>query len=97
MTVNVMLMSVAVFTFFKQHLNKSMKKQALVVFLSKCSFGAYLIHLLILFMLDYFCHFNSLTINPVVAVPLISVIIFVVSMGISAVLNKIPVVKDYLV
>ena len=97
MTVNVMLMSVAVFTFFKQHLNKPMKRQAHVVFLSKCSFGAYLIHLLILYMLDYFCHFNSLTINPVVAVPLISVIIFVVSMGISAVLNKIPVVKDYLV
>ena len=100
MTVNVLLSSVAVFVFSKLHLNKPFKnekKQQMVLFLSNCSFGAYLIHLLIIYMLDYFWHFNSLSFNPVVAVPVISVIVFIVSIAISALLNKIPIAKDYLV
>ncbi len=100
LTVNVLLMSVAVFVFAKLHLNKpfkNKKKEKMLLFLSNCSFGAYLIHLLILYMLDHFLNFNSLSLNPVLSVPLIAIIIFAISLTISAVLNKIPLVKDYLV
>ena len=97
LNVNVMLEAVAVFVFFKygkygkDNLNVFMER------LSKLSFGAYLVHVLIIELLDNQLGLNTLSFNPALAVISISVIVCVASFLVSAVLNKIPIVNRYMV
>lgn len=96
-TVNVLLEAVAVFTWFKyrrydrERLNAFMRKMA------KYSFGAYLVHALVIEQLDARLGLNTLAFEPVLAVVGIGVIVFVVSFAVSALLNQIPIVKKYMV
>ena len=55
-------------------------------------FGAYLVHPLVLEQLNKL-GFNTLSFNPALSVVCIGVIIFIISICISAVLNRIPIVK----
>ena len=95
--VNILLETLAVFTFFKYGKYESDKLNAIVLKMSKYSFGAYLVHALIIEQLNIRLGLNTLSFNPVLAVPSIGVIVFAVSFTISALLNRIPVVKKYLV
>lgn len=65
--------------------------------LSGYSFGAYLVHLLIIYKLDSHYKLDTLTFHPVASVIVITGIVFVVSFAISFVLNQIPLVKRYIV
>ncbi len=98
-TVNVMLECLAIFVWFKYNMNnisrESIKK--IVCYISKCSFGVYIVHILVI---DKFCKYaeiDTLSFNPIVSVPVISLVVFAISLFISAILNKIPFVKKYFV
>ena len=94
LTVNVMCESVAVFVFFRQHLNhdnKAIRK------LSQYSFGAYLVHDAVIGLLRQGAGLHSLTFNPVVSVPVTAALVFILSFTISCVINHIPVLKKYIV
>ncbi len=65
--------------------------------LSKYSFGAYLFHLFVINWLELRFGLNTLSFNPVLSVTLITLIVFIISFAVSAVLNKIPFVKKYIV
>lgn len=91
--VNVLCEGIAVFVFFKAKFNRSVK---IIRLLSQYSFGAYLVHVAVI-MLLLRLGLNSLTFNPIISIPVISVIVFVISFSISAVLNNIPVLKRYIV
>lgn len=93
--VNVLLEVIAVHTLFKYHTFQNEKVNQFVVVLSKFGFGAYLIHTFIIESMAAILHFDTLSMNAWISVPLISIIVFGVSMGISAVLNHIPVIKKY--
>lgn len=95
--VNVLLEVIAVHTLFKYHTFHNEKVNQFVVVLSKFGFGAYLIHTFIIESMAAILHFDTLSMNAWISVPLISIIVFGVSMGISAVLNHIPVIKKYCV
>ncbi|MBF1103487.1 MAG: acyltransferase family protein [Solobacterium sp.] len=95
--VNVLLEVIAVHTFFKYHSFQNENMNRFVVVLSKFGFGAYLIHTFIIESMASILHFDTLSMNAWISVPVISIIVFVVSMGISAVLNHIPVIKKYCV
>lgn len=95
--VNVLLEVIAVHTLFKYHTFQNEKVNQFVVVLSKFGFGAYLIHTFIIESMAAILHFDTLSMNAWISVPLISIIVFGVSMGISAVLNHIPVIKKYCV
>lgn len=100
LTVNVLLMSVAMFVFAKKHLNKlpkSKKREDRLAFFSKCSFGVYLIHVIFIQGLSKILNITSLSFNPVISIPLLSVTVFLLSMIISAILNKLPFIKKWLV
>ena len=100
LTVNTLLVSIAVFVFAKTHLNKpilSQNKEKALRFLSKCSFGVYLIHFFIIESIKEFLGFTILPINPIISVPLTSIIVFVISFLLSAALNRIPYVKKWIV
>ena len=91
MTVNVLCMAVGVFVFCRKHFNF---ESMIIRKLSGYSFGMYLVHDSVLIMLRHF-GLNNLTFNPVFSVPLIGVLVFVISFGISAVLHHVPLLKKY--
>lgn len=99
-TVNVMLEGVSIFVFFKYHVKEEMLSQKVKVIiqrLSRYSFGAYLVHVMILELLENCLGINTLSIHPLVSVPLIGIFVFILSFGISGILNHIPVLKKYIV
>ena len=100
MTVNVVLEALSVFVLIKNMLFKidiSVKNCRFISKLSKYSFGTYLVHALIITMLSKGLKLSSISFNTLIAIPVISIIVFVLSYLVSALLNRIPVVKKYLV
>lgn len=100
LTVGVLLPSVAIFLFAKNHFNKTFKNkniQQTTLFLSRSSFGVYLVHILIIYVLDFYLHFNISSMHPIFSVPVITIITIIISSAVSAILNKIPVINKYIV
>ena len=120
MTVNVMLVSVALFILFKNSkrlsnicdrpcdydesngenpdLNTTMDNVANVLkMLSKYSFGAYLVHVMVIVQMNHILGLNTLSFDPALSVPVIGIISFVISYVISGILNHIPVLNRYIV
>ena len=100
LTVNVLLCSAAVFVFAKQHLNKPYQNEKAVKvlsYLSKSTFGVYLVHPLVIDCLSRFAGISALSFSPIISIPAIALLVFTVSMGVSAILNRIPFVKKWFV
>lgn len=99
-TVNVLFEVAAVFVLFKKlfanvHFSESMEKK--IARLSKYSFGAYLVHAAVITILDETIHLNATRFNPFISIPLTAIVVFILSFAASWILNRIPVVKKYLV
>lgn len=100
MTLNVMFVSVALFTFAKYNLNLpniSQKSRDIIRKLSEYSFGAYLVHAMVITQLNHLLGFNTLSFNQIISVPVIGVVVFIISFAISGILHQIPVLKKYIV
>ena len=98
-SLNVLFTSVPIFVFAKQHLNfprMGERAYALLRKLSKYSFGVYLVHPMVIELLQHF-GIDTFSCNAFFSVPLLAVFVFAVSTAISALLNAIPFVKDHLV
>lgn len=95
-TLNVLFMSVAIFVWFKYNAKGTEMLNKIIVKLSKYSFGAFLVHIFILQCLNAI-GIQSTTFHPVLSIPAITIFTTVVSYLISLVLNKIPVIKKYIV
>lgn len=93
LTVNNLFESIAVFIFFREKFNYPSR---IIRALSQYSFGAYLVHPAFIGIIVSFC-ISPLAFSPVFSVPVIALIVFVISFGISAILNHIPVLKKYIV
>lgn len=100
LTINVMMMSIAVFVFGKYKLSKirmSPIVYKITMNISKYSLGIYLVHVLILEAENREWYINTQTFHALFSTPVIAICLFVVSYIISAILNHIPFVKKYLV
>lgn len=89
----------SVFTFVKCRLSRWMRGSRfsqVIRLLSKYSFGIYLIHPFFIERLGSW-GLNTLCFNAILSVPTITAIVFTLSLITSAILNKIPIVKKYLV
>ena len=95
--VNILLGSVAVFTLFRYGKFSNVRLNAFVRELAKCSFGAYLIHALVLEQMEQHLGLNTLAFVPAVSVICIAIIVWIVSYAVAARLNKVPFVNRYLV
>jgi surface polysaccharide O-acyltransferase-like enzyme len=93
-----MFVSYFIFLFFKEQLfNKQMsnKHKQIIINISKSTFGIYLIHPLVLEIFTVL-GLNSLIINSVISIPIISIIIMFVSYISTIILGKIPILKNIL-
>jgi surface polysaccharide O-acyltransferase-like enzyme len=68
----------------------------LVAYVSSRVFGVYLVHLLVLNILDSI-GFNSLMYNSAIVIPVLSVVIFAISFAVSALLGCIPMLRRWIV
>lgn len=96
-TVNVLFEAIAVFTWFKYKKYKQYRLNSFIQKLSKYSFGAYLVHALVIEQLNIRFGLNTLSFNAAFAVICIGVLVLTISFVISGILNRIPVVKKYMV
>lgn len=100
MSINVLLMAICIFVFGKYVLSKIKirgKVQKWVLHLSKCSFGIYLVHIMIMDKLSSELNFNTLSFQPILSVIIVTFVVFVLAYVVSAILNRIPILKDYIV
>ncbi|MHC1720706.1 MAG: acyltransferase [Clostridiaceae bacterium] len=98
-TINVMCASIAVFVFFKYEISKiklAEKTVKTVTFLSSCSFGIYLVHV---FYIEFLARFgiDIYMMNPVLSVPIVSIIVFMLSLVTIFAIKKIPVLARYII
>ena len=97
---NVMLETVLVFCVFRDlfgGLTVGGVTEKLIGTASKCSFGVYLLHPFVLDLLDKSFLLNTLTFDTWKAMPVVAVVTFIVSYCMSYILNKLPIIKKYLV
>lgn len=97
-TLSSLLSVAAVFLFFKYCVSKwkwAVKHRRFIQGLSSCTFGAYLIHDFFLSAL-YESGVHSLAFNTIAAVPLITFAIFILSIGSSWLIRRIPVIHKYI-
>lgn len=98
LSVNVLIISVFVFLVAKNVFSKKKPKHLSVLLkLSKYSFGVYLVHYLVLNVINFHFHFNATTISPIISIPVLTIIVFVISLIISVIFNHIPLLKKYIV
>lgn len=95
---NVMIVSLAIFVFFKYEISKIQFKERtnnIVNMLSECSFRIYLVHdFFNIFILNY--GINSLNYNPIISVPIIAVTVFMASLITSFIIGRTPLLKRIL-
>jgi surface polysaccharide O-acyltransferase-like enzyme len=99
MALGVMLESAALFVFIKYHTpqNKNGMFSKLIQTAAVCSFGIFLVHLLVLRLVPKFIHFELYTIPLVISIPIYAVAVFLVSFLIAFILKKIPFINRYIV
>lgn len=98
-SINVLCVVIAVFVLFKYRISRirlSEKAQNYVVKLSQYSFGIYLVHAFVLERINE-AGLSTSTFNPIVAVPVIVLLVFLISAVVSGILNHIPVMNKYIV
>lgn len=93
-SLNVALMATALFVLFKYKVKASPRAQRRMPRLSKYSFGAYLVHVLIIDIVKS-VGLETIRFTPILSVPVITLIVAVLSFAISFILNKIPFVNQY--
>lgn len=94
-TINVLFEAVSVFVLFKYMKLNNEKLNSFMSELSKYSFGAYLVHILVLSTFRFW-GFRADSFNPVYCVPLLALSTIVVSFTISFLLNKIPFINKWI-
>lgn len=94
------LQAIGIFVLAKQLFSAKqlpLKVQSALAFLADISFGAFLLHLLVVILLERFFNLHALRFHTVFSIPLLTIIVAVISFSISALLHRIPIVKKYLV
>lgn len=95
-TVNVLLEAIAIFVFAKKHYHKPNWSRKIGI-MAQYSFGAYLVHALIIEELYRSLEDTILLHSPMFSIPTIAIVIFTASFIISGLLNQVPVLKKYIV
>lgn len=96
---NIMLSATAIFAFFCKAVPRINIGEALrrwIEKLEKLGFGAYLIHVLFICLLTDFIGIESLKINPLLWIPVLTVLIAAISLICAALIRKIPKVGRFI-
>ena len=70
------------------------KSSKIISILSKYSFGIYLVHMLIIYLLVSY-KITPLVINPIFGIAMMSVLTFLISFGVIALISRMPIIKKW--
>lgn len=84
--------SVSVFLICKRFFHE--KESKTISFLSKYSLGIYLIHMLIIYLLVLH-RITPTILNPIIGIPLMSLLTFLISIGATVLISHIPIIKKW--
>ena len=91
----VLFMAIAMFVFlFNRYHSRDADSYLQMAKLSRCVLGIYLIHVLVLKVFSDFFGVDSYTLNPVFGIPLLSLVTFSLSLLVTSLLLRIPVLKE---
>lgn len=96
LSLNVAMTSIAFFVFVKNLMYRKVihkRAEKFIIAMSDYSFGAYLVHVFVIALIKKIFDMDSLAFNPIMSIPIISIIVFVISFFFSFILNHIPFVK----
>lgn len=96
--INILLTAVAVFVYFRLHISKvefSDRSKKLILLLSECSFGVYFIHVFLIIIFQQYA-LDKMLYNAIIAVPVLSAGVFILSTILIYIFRKIPFARDYL-
>lgn len=100
LTPNIMIQTIAIFIFFKnnfENTNYSNIAYKIITHAGKCSFGIYLVHdFMIRFVINYF-GITWNTYNPIISVPIICILVFLLSYIVTLIISRIPILKKYII
>ena len=100
MALGVMLEATALFVFFKYH-TPQIKNNFCLSFIKNaalCSFGIYLVHMLLIKLAPKVLPYSILNIRPLaVSIPIYAVVVFLISFLITYILKKIPFINRFIV
>lgn len=82
--------TIAIFLLFIA--NKDFFKSQFILKISKHTFGIYLIHMFFLYIMKD--HIDIRVFNPIIAIPVITIILYIVSLVTCFILSKIPYIKN---
>lgn len=95
--VTILLQAAAVFTWFQYNIRSTSRLNSVMAWISRHCFGIYLVHAFILDLLDHGLGLNTLSFHPTVSVPLISCIVFALSLLLTWVISKIPAASKWII
>jgi surface polysaccharide O-acyltransferase-like enzyme len=95
-TINVLMESVGAFVFFKYNVPNSESTSKIMSNLAEYSFGAYLVHALIIEMMANVVGIDTLSFYPIISVPFLAILVFILSFVVSALVKKIPFINEYI-
>ncbi len=96
----VCITAMAIYLFFRNEISKisfSPRMQGVIVCLSRYSFGIYLVHILVKNLLLSSLGITVTMCNGLLSVPLITILTFLISLIIVAIIGRIPVLKKYVI
>jgi surface polysaccharide O-acyltransferase-like enzyme len=97
---HMMIETIAIFLFIKnrfENTNFSITSGKIITSISKCSFGIYLVHAFMITFVNNCFGLRWDTFNPIISVPLICVMVFILSYIVSLIISKIPILKKYII
>jgi len=95
-SVNVLCEAVAIFELYKNISLKNALFYKIIQRLSCWCFGAYCVHVLIIEQLEKY-GLNTLSFSPVIAIPILIVVVFICSFAVSGIIHAIPILGKYMV
>ena len=95
--INNFLISLALFVLLKYNIHiKSDKAKRIIAYISDRTFGIYLSHVLILTILSKYFSLSAMSFNPMISIPAIVILVFVLGLLVSIGISKIPVIGKYI-
>ena len=88
----VLVQSVSIFLTCKYYFCEKTSK--IISILSKYSFGIYLVHMLIIYLLVSY-RITPLVINPIFGIAMMSVLTFLISFGVIALISRMPIIRKW--
>ena len=100
LSVNVFLESIAVFVFVKNNFDLNgagRTARSIILFISKYSFGIYLVHPLFIEQANYHLNITMLPFSPTLAIPVLTIIYLALSATSAYILSKLPEIGKLIV